>query len=75
MRKPLDPKEIVTVQELAVSNMLELETLRQLLFEKRIITEEEFLDKFKKLDRKTTEKRGSKYFKMYSIDFTEAQFY
>jgi hypothetical protein len=51
MAKPLDPREIVTVQELAVSNMLELEALRQLLFEKGILTEEEFLAKFKKLDR------------------------
>lgn len=51
MAKPLDPKEVVTVQELAVSNMLELETLRQLLFEKGIISEDEFISKFKKLDR------------------------
>ncbi len=58
MAKPLDPKEIVTVQELAVSNMLELETLRQLLFEKGIISEEEFIDRFKKLDREMKEKRG-----------------
>ena len=42
MAKPLDPKEIVTVQKLAVSNMLELETLSQLLFEKGIIGEEGF---------------------------------
>jgi len=27
MAKPLDPKEIVTTQELAISNMLELEAL------------------------------------------------
>jgi len=58
MAKPLDPKEIVTVQELAVSNMLELETLRQLLFEKGIITKEEFITKFKKLDREMKEKGG-----------------
>jgi hypothetical protein len=58
MATPLDPKEIVSVQELAVSNMLELETLRQLLFEKGIIGEEEFLAKFKKLDREMKERRG-----------------
>ena len=34
MSPPLDTKEIVTVQELAISNMLEIEALRQLLFEK-----------------------------------------
>ncbi len=58
MAKPLDPKEIVTVQELAVSNMLELETLKQLLFEKGIISEEEFLARFKKLDRGIKQKGG-----------------
>jgi len=57
MTKPLDPKEIVTVQELAVSNMLEIEAMRQLLFEKGIITEEEFIAKFKKLDREMKERR------------------
>ena len=31
--------EVVTVQELASSNMLEIEALRQLLFEKGIIAE------------------------------------
>ncbi|NIO21637.1 MAG: hypothetical protein GTN76_13105, partial [Candidatus Aenigmarchaeota archaeon] len=47
MAKPLDSKEIVTVQEWAISNMLEIETLRQLLFEKGIISKEEFLAEFK----------------------------
>jgi len=60
MATPLDPKQIVTVQELAISNMLELEALRQLLFDKGIITEEEFIAKFKKLDREMKERRGSK---------------
>ena len=45
MAIPLDSKEIVTVQKLAISNMLEIETLRQLLFEKGIIAEEEFIAK------------------------------
>ena len=57
MAIPLDPKEIVTVQELAISNMLEIETLRQLLFEKEIITTDEFIAKFKELDREMKEKR------------------
>jgi hypothetical protein len=39
--KPLDSKEIVTVQEWAISNMLEIEVLRELLFEKGIITEDQ----------------------------------
>jgi hypothetical protein len=37
--------------------MLEIETLRQLLFEKGIITEGEFLDRFRKLDREMKAKR------------------
>ena len=62
MAIPLDPKQIVTVQELAVSNMLELETLRQLLFEKGIISEDEFIAKFKKLDREMKENGGREIF-------------
>ncbi len=58
MATPLDPKEVVTVQELAVSNMLEIETLRQLLFEKGVISEDEFISKFKQLDRKMKKKGG-----------------
>ena len=38
MAKPFDPKEIVTLQEIAISNMLKIEALRELLFEKGIIT-------------------------------------
>jgi len=33
MAIPLDPKEIVTIQEIAISNMLEIEALCELLFE------------------------------------------
>ena len=51
MAKPLDQKQIVTTQELAIPNMLEIETLRKLLFEKGIITEDEFIAKFKNPDR------------------------
>ncbi len=43
LAKPLDPKEIVTVQELAISNMLEIEASRELLLEKVIIKEDEFI--------------------------------
>ena len=57
MSTPLDPKQIVTVQELAISNMLGIEALRQLLFEKGIISEEEFIARFKKVDREMKEKR------------------
>lgn len=58
MAIPLDPKQIVTVQELALPNMLELETLRQLLFEKEIIIEGEFLTRFERLRIEMKQKRG-----------------
>jgi len=58
MAKPLDQKEIVTVQELALSNMLEIAALWELLCEKGIISKEEFLAEFKKLDREMKEKRA-----------------
>jgi hypothetical protein len=58
MATPLDAKQVVTVQELAISNMLEIETLRQLLFEKGIITEEEFIARYKKVGREMKERRG-----------------
>jgi len=45
------------MHEIAISNMLEIEALRQLLFEKGIITEEEFVERYKKLDREMKEKR------------------
>jgi hypothetical protein len=54
----LDPKEIVTVQELAIFNMLEIEALRQLLFEKGVISQEEFIERYKRLDREMKEKRS-----------------
>ena len=58
MAKPLGPKQIVTVQELAVCNMLEIEALRELIFEKRIISKDEFIARYRKLDREMKEKGG-----------------
>jgi hypothetical protein len=58
MAKPFDQKEIVTVQELAISNMLENAAFRELLFENGIITKEEFLAEFHELDREMKEKGG-----------------
>jgi hypothetical protein len=62
MAKPLDPKEIVTTQELTISNMVEIEALRQLLFEKGIINEEDCIVRFKKLDWDMKKRGKSKYF-------------
>ena len=49
-------KDNGTVQELAISNMLEIAALRELLFQKGIITKEELIAEFKKLDREMKEK-------------------
>ena len=45
------------VQEIPISNMLEIGALRQLLFEKGVITQEEIIDRYKKLDKQMREKR------------------
>jgi hypothetical protein len=58
--KPLDPKEVVTVQELATSTMLEIGALRKLLLGKGIISNDIFVAKLKKLDRDMKEKRKRK---------------
>lgn len=52
------------VQELPISNMLQIEALRDLLSMKGIITKDEFIAKFEKLDTEMKGQRGSKYFKM-----------
>ena len=55
---PFDQREIVTVQELTISNVLEIGTLRELFFEKGIISKEEFIARYKKLDREMKERGG-----------------
>ena len=47
MAEKLDQKEIVTIQELAYSNMMEQEALVRVLLKKGIISKEEFLDELK----------------------------
>lgn len=53
MAEKLDPKEIVTFEELLVSNTIEQEALVNLLEKKGILTKPELLEEIKKLrDRK-----------------------
>ena len=47
MAQKLDPKEIVSLEELAYSNMMEQEAMMRLLMKKGIISKEEFLDELK----------------------------
>ena len=47
MAQKLDPKETVSLEELAYSNMMEQEAMMRLLVKKGIISKEEFLDELK----------------------------
>jgi hypothetical protein len=42
MAIPLDPKQVVTFEELLMSQVVQQEALTRLLVEKRIFTKEEF---------------------------------
>ena len=49
MAEKLDPKEIVTLEELAISNMWETSALVELLARKGILTKQEVLDMIQEL--------------------------
>jgi hypothetical protein len=44
MAIPLDPKQLVSFEELLMSQVVQQEALTRLLVEKGVITKEEFLD-------------------------------
>ena len=52
MAEKLDPKDLVTIEELAISNMWENAALIELLHEKGLITKQELLDKITDLRRR-----------------------
>ena len=49
MAEKLDPKEIVTLEELAISNMWETSALVELLERKGILTKQDVLDMIQEL--------------------------
>ena len=49
MAKKLDPKELVSFEELIISNSIQIEALTQLLFEKGILTQGEYDAKLKQV--------------------------
>ena len=57
MATALDPKQIVTFEELLVSQVTQQEALTRLLVEKGIVTQEELLKKVKEVDKEMTRKR------------------
>lgn len=52
MAKPVENKEIITIQELAITKILEIETLITLLMEEGIITRDELMGKIEKMRAK-----------------------
>jgi len=57
MATPLDPKQIVSFEELLMSQVVQQEALTRLLVEKWIITKEEFLEMVKVVDQEMKRKR------------------
>jgi len=53
MAVKLDPKELVSIEELLISNMFEIGALIEILDRKGILTKQEILDEIKELRRKT----------------------
>lgn len=49
MAKPLDPKDIVTFNELLMANSIQVDALVQLLIEEGLISEQRFFQKLKKV--------------------------
>ncbi len=57
MATPLDPKQVVSFEELLMSQVVQQEALTRLLVEKGIFTKEEFLEMVKVVDREMKRKR------------------
>ena len=49
MAEKLDPSELVDFEELLISNTIQLDTMYQLLIDKDLFTEAEFLTKMKQV--------------------------
>jgi len=57
MAIPLDPKQLVSFEELLMSQVVQQEALTRLLVEKGIFSREEFLEVVKLVDRQMNRKR------------------
>ena len=58
MSIPLDPKQIISFEELLMSQVVQQEALTRLLVEKRIFTKEEFLEMVRVVDMENKRKRN-----------------
>jgi hypothetical protein len=59
MAEKLDPKQVVTFEELLRAMMFETEATRRVLVRKGLLTNEEVLGEIKVVRRETEGKRGS----------------
>jgi hypothetical protein len=57
MAQELDPSEIITYKELIITNSIQLDTITQLLFEKGLITYDEFSSKLKQVQAEYVSRR------------------
>ncbi len=57
MAEKLDPKEIVTLEELSISSMWEMAALVEVLEKKGLLTKQDILDAIRDLLKKYREKR------------------
>ena len=64
MAEPLDPTDLVTLEELALSNMWETSALVELLERKGILTKQEVLDMIKELRQREPTGRPPRRFEM-----------
>jgi len=56
MAKPIDPKQIVSFEELLMAQVIQQEALTRLLIEKGIFTKEELLEMVKTVNREMKKK-------------------
>jgi hypothetical protein len=61
MAKKLDQKEIASFEELLMANVIQTDTIAQLLIEKGIFTEQEFFTKLKQVQAEWERKRSIKH--------------
>jgi hypothetical protein len=68
MAIPLDPKQIVSFEELLMAQVVQQEALTRLLIEKGIFTKEEFLEMVRAVDRKMKKKGEGAYIFLFQRD-------
>jgi hypothetical protein len=59
MSEKLDPQQTYDFKELLISEMIEIDTITQLLIEKGIITQQEYLTKLKHVKHEYEKRRRS----------------